>query len=122
MLKSGGATTSSLLRSSLGSLPYYSGRADKSFSSRPEARANITRPPSHYMRRFYYDSVIFDRAMLAYLVKKVGDRKIMMGTDYPRGEVEEDPVGFVNRTRGLSKESKDRILSRNAARLFNIPL
>jgi predicted TIM-barrel fold metal-dependent hydrolase len=44
----------------------------------------------------------------------------MMGTDYPRGEVEQDPVGFVTRTRGISKESKDRIMSRNAARLFNI--
>ncbi len=105
-----------------GYLPYYSGRGDKSFESRPESRANITRAPSEYMRRFYYDSVIFDRDMLAYLVKKVGDRKIMMGTDYPRGEVEEDPVGFVGRTRGISKETKDRIMSRNAARLFNIPV
>jgi aminocarboxymuconate-semialdehyde decarboxylase len=103
-----------------GYLPYYSGRSDKSFDSRPEARANITRYPSDYMKRFYYDSVVFDRDMLAYLVKKVGDRQIMMGTDYPRGEVEEDPVGFVTRTRGISKESKDRIMSRNAARLFNI--
>jgi predicted TIM-barrel fold metal-dependent hydrolase len=66
--------------------------------------------------------VVFDRDMLAYLVKKVGDRQIMMGTDYPRGEVEEDPVGFVSRTRGISKESKDRIMSQNAARLFKIAL
>jgi len=105
-----------------GYLPYYSGRGDKSFESRPESRANISRPPSAYMRRFYYDSVVFDRDMLAYLVKKVGDRHIMMGTDYPRGEVEEDPVGFVTRTRGISKETKDRIMSLNAARLFGISL
>ena len=105
-----------------GYLPFYSGRGDKSFESRPEPRANITRYPSEYMRRFFYDSVIFDRDMLAYLVRKVGDGKIMMGTDYPRGEVEEDPVGFVSRTRGISKETKDRIMSRNAARLFNIPV
>jgi len=103
-----------------GYLPYYSGRSDKSFESRPESRTNISRRPSEYMRRFHYDSVVFDRDMLAYLVRKVGDRRIMMGTDYPRGEVEEDPVGFVSRTQGLSKETKARIMSGNAARLFNI--
>lgn len=105
-----------------GYLPFYQGRSDKSFDSRPEVRVNIKRHPSEYMRRFYYDSVIFDRDMLAFLVKKVGAGKIMMGTDYPRGEVEEDPVGFVSRTRGISTETKNRIMSRNAARLFNISL
>ncbi len=103
-----------------GYLPYYSGRGDKSFESRPEPRANITRRPSEYLRRFHYDSIVFDRPMLATLVRKAGAGKIMMGTDYPRGEVEEDPVGFVTRTRGISRQAKDRIMSLNAMRLFKI--
>ena len=105
-----------------GYLPYYAGRSDKSFESRPEARQNIRQKPSAYMRRFYYDSVVFDRDMLAYLVKRVGDRRIMMGTDYPRGEVEHDPVGFVSKTRDLSREAKTRIMSANAAKLFGISI
>ena len=32
-----------------------------------------------------------------------------MGTDYPRGEVELDPVGFVSRTQGLSRETKEKM-------------
>ena len=103
-----------------GYLPYYSGRGDKSYDSRPEARANIKRHPSAYMRRFWYDSVVFDRDQLAYLVKRVGADRVMMGTDYPRGEVEEDPVGFVSRTRDLSAEQRARIMSGNAAKLFGI--
>lgn len=103
-----------------GYLPYYSGRGDKSFESRPEARANIARRPSEYLRRFHYDSIVFDRHMLATLVRKAGAGKVMMGTDYPRGEVEEDPVGFVTRTRGISRQAKDRIMSLNAMRLFKI--
>lgn len=103
-----------------GYLPYYSGRGDKAYESRPETRNNISRKPSDYFRRFHYDTVIFDRDMLPLLIKKAGDRRIMMGTDYPRGEIENDPVGFVSKTRGISKESKDRIMSKNAAKLFGV--
>ena len=103
-----------------GYLPYYPGRGDKAFDSRPETRVNIDRKPSDYLKRFYFDSVIFDREMLRTLVKRAGDTHVMMGTDYPRGEIETDPVGFVSRTSGLSASSKERIMSGNAAKLFGI--
>jgi len=105
-----------------GYLPYYPGRGDKAFDSRPETRVNIDRKPSDYLKRFYFDSVIFDREMLRTLVKRAGDTHVMMGTDYPRGEIETDPVGFVSRTSGLSASSKERIMSGNAARLFGIEI
>jgi aminocarboxymuconate-semialdehyde decarboxylase len=102
-----------------GYLPFYSGRSDKAFASRPETRAHITAKPSVYMQRFFYDSVIFDQDMLARLVAKVGADRIMMGSDYPRGEIETDPVGFVA-TAGLSGDNQEKILSRNATELFGI--
>ncbi len=105
-----------------GYLPYYPGRGDKAFDSRPETRVNIDRKPSDYLKRFYFDSVIFDREMLRTLVKRAGDKHVMMGTDYPRGEIETDPVGFVSRTSGLSASSKERIVSGNAAKLFGIEI
>jgi aminocarboxymuconate-semialdehyde decarboxylase len=103
-----------------GYLPYYAGRTDKAYQSRPETRKNITRPPSEYLSRFFYDTVIFDRDMLELLVKKAGDKQIMMGTDYPRGEIEEDPIGFVSRSKALSRQSKDKIIGLNAAKIFKI--
>jgi aminocarboxymuconate-semialdehyde decarboxylase len=102
-----------------GYLPFYSGRSDKAFESRPETRTHISAKPSAYMQRFFYDSVIFDQDMLARLVAKVGADRIMMGSDYPRGEIETDPVGFVT-TAGLSPDNRERILSHNAMELFGI--
>ncbi len=81
---------------------------------------NIKKKPSAYLRQFYYDTVFYDLDMLAFLVKKVGAGRIMMGTDYPLSMGEDDPVGFVKRTRGLSKDDKDKILWKNAARLFGL--
>jgi len=103
-----------------GYLPYYAGRGDKAFEVRPEPRTHIKRKPSDYFRRFHYDTVIFDRDMLPLLIKKAGAGRIMMGTDYPRGEVETNPVGFVKGTRGLSNDAKRKIMSRNAMRLFGL--
>jgi aminocarboxymuconate-semialdehyde decarboxylase len=73
------------------------------------------------MRSFFYDSVIFDRDMLPALVKRVGAGRIMMGSDYPRGEIETDPVGFVSKA-GLPAADRDKILSGNAQALFGIEM
>ncbi|MFM1813758.1 MAG: hypothetical protein RLZ98_453 [Pseudomonadota bacterium] len=103
-----------------GYLTFYPGRIQRAYDARPEPRENISRPPIEYMRRMYYDSVIFDPDMLSFLVRKVGSSKIMMGTDYPRGEVEEDPVGFVGRAPDLTDEDRERIMSTNAMELFGL--
>lgn len=105
-----------------GYLPYYAGRADKAFEVRPESRLHIDRKPSAYMRRFYYDTVVFNRDMLEFLVAKVGANRIVMGTDYPVYMAEADPVGFVMRSRRLSRETKEKILWRNAARMLKLRL
>jgi aminocarboxymuconate-semialdehyde decarboxylase len=104
-----------------GYLPFYPGRSDKAFESRPEVHSRIGKKPSAYMRSFFYDSVIFDRDMLPALVKRVGAGRIMMGSDYPRGEIETDPVGFVSKA-GLPAADRDKILSGNAQALFGIKM
>jgi aminocarboxymuconate-semialdehyde decarboxylase len=101
-----------------GYLPFYAGRADNVALPKPDGRNKSDKRPSDYMRRFYYDSIIFNRDMLQFLVRKVGAGQIMMATDYPHGE--RNPVGFIKRTRGISVADKARILGKNAARLFRI--
>ena len=66
--------------------------------------------------------MIFDHDMLEPLVKKEGINKVMMGTDYPRGEIEEDPVGFINKSNNLSRQNKDKIIGLNAAKLFRVKI
>ncbi|MBT5429745.1 MAG: amidohydrolase family protein, partial [Rhodospirillaceae bacterium] len=73
-----------------------------------------------YFSKFYYDTVIFDQNMLIPLIKKVGQSRVMLGSDYPRGEIEHNPVEFITTAKMLSKTIKNDILGLNAAKLFKI--
>src|SRR5215471_3008165 len=43
-----------------GTIPYLAERLDRGFEAFAECRANIPRPPSDYLRGFYYDTVNFN--------------------------------------------------------------
>lgn len=104
-----------------GYLPFYAGRVDRNYLDKPHMRYGQTQTPSGYMKKsFYYDSCVYDRDMFDFLIKKVGARRILLGSDYPVGE--EDPVGFVTRSKLLSAADKERILSKNAAKLLGLRL
>lgn len=105
-----------------GYLPFYAGRADMTFIGRPETRGAASKKPSDYMPRFYYDTVFYNDEMLPHLVDKVGENKIMMGTDYPHYARVWNGADFVKKNRGLSAAVKEKILAKNAARLFKIRL
>ncbi len=103
-----------------GFLPYYAGRVDRAFAVRPETRANIKREPSAYMKRFYYDTCVYNRDMLSFLAGKVGAGRIVMGSDYPVFLKDPDPVGFVRKARGLTADQRRNILGGTAARLLKL--
>ncbi len=105
-----------------GYLPFYNGRADIGYIARPETRGKATRKPSDYFKRFYYDTVFYDDKMLEFLVERVGDSKIMMGTDFPHFAQKWNGADFIAKAPGLSQQTKERILSKNAAKLFGIRL
>jgi aminocarboxymuconate-semialdehyde decarboxylase len=102
-----------------GFLPYYAGRVDRNFRNRPHETPRIDREPSEYMRRLFYDTVVYNVDMLEFLAHKVGPGQIVLGGDYPVGE--DDPVAFVERAR-LPVAAKRMILGENAARLLGIPV
>lgn len=103
-----------------GFLPYYAGRVDRAFAVRPETRANIKREPSAYMKRFYYDTVIYNPDMLGFLAAKVGAGRILMGSDYPVFLKDPDPVGFVKKAKGLTAAQRQGILGGTAAKLLKL--
>ena len=43
-----------------GTIPYLAERLDRGFHAFTECRAHISRPPSEYLKAFYYDTVNFD--------------------------------------------------------------
>jgi aminocarboxymuconate-semialdehyde decarboxylase len=104
-----------------GYLPFYSGRVDRNYFDKPFLRLDMKRSPSGYMKRkFFYDTCVYDLDMLEYLIRKVGPDRIVVGSDYPVGE--DDPIGFVRQARRLSADDREKIYSRNAAKLLGLSL
>ena len=103
-----------------GFLAHYWARMDHAWRARPDCRTVIRKKPSSYLKKFYFDTITFDRTMLRQLVERFGAGHVLLGTDYPYDMGVEDPVGFIGGTRGLSAADKERIQGGNAARLLKI--
>jgi len=81
----------------------------------------IKRPPSHYLKKLYFDTIVFTHHQLDYLTGLYGSDHIILGTDYPYDMALPDAVRFVE-TAKLTRADKDAILGGNAARLLKIKL
>ena len=103
-----------------GYLPAYSGRIDHAHAAREDSRRCIKEPPTSYLRKLYFDTVVFTEHQLEYLVGLYGSDHIVLGTDYPFDMGMYDPVGFVDGTAALTKSDKEAIVGGNAARLLKI--
>lgn len=60
-------------------LPYVLGRLVQNHLVNPQATAD----PIPSFKRLFFDSVVFDEAVLEFLVRKVGDLQVVLGSDYP---------------------------------------
>ena len=100
-----------------GFLPHYFGRLDRNFRNRPGSARNIAKPPSEYLRDFHLDTCVYDPAVLAVLVERIGVDRLVLGTDYPVGDV--DPLEIL-RDAGLEGDGLAAVAGGNAARLLGI--
>ena len=103
-----------------GYLPSYAGRMDHDYHARADVREGLPHPPTHYLKRFYFDTVVFEPDQLEFLIKKYGADHIVLGTDYPYDTGEEDPVGLLLKVDGLSADEFAVVRGRNAAKLLNL--
>jgi aminocarboxymuconate-semialdehyde decarboxylase len=100
-----------------GYLPTYFGRMDHAWRARSDCREQISKPPSHYLRQLYFDTLVFDRDHLRFLVETYGADHLLLGTDYPFDMSEPDPVGFHG---ALEASDREKILGGNAAYLLKL--
>ncbi len=105
-----------------GYLPAYSGRIDHAASARPDTCTHLKEMPTTYLKRLYFDALVYTHHQLQYLVDEYGADHILIGTDYPADMGEIDPVGFIERAPGLDDTERQAILGRNAARLLNLEM
>jgi aminocarboxymuconate-semialdehyde decarboxylase len=100
-----------------GALPYLHGRLDRGFRQRPEINKAISRPPTEYLKQFYFDTITHDPAVLKSLVEFVGADHVLLGSDYPFDMGNENPVELV-RAADLGLENEKKILEENAMQLL----
>ena len=104
-----------------GYLPFYTSRSDHTWAVRPETRVHIPdHPPSHYMKRLLYDTMVFQPLYLRHLVEVVGSDRVMAGTDFPFDMGEPDPMGLIDRTEGLADADRLAMKGGNAVRVFGL--
>jgi aminocarboxymuconate-semialdehyde decarboxylase len=99
-----------------GYMPFYLGRIARNYIEKPATRVNMTKPPLDYVGMLHYDTCVYDPDTLSQLVAVVGPERIVMGSDYPVGEVK--PADFVRNCAALDAAAQELVLSGNAARLL----
>src|SRR5260370_25296060 len=90
---------------------------DPAWQGRSEAGARISAPPSAYLRRFYYDCIVYTEPALRFLIDTVGADLVVFGTDWPYDMALDWPVSRILAMDSLSQAEKEAILSRNLVRL-----
>ena len=103
-----------------GYLPSYSGRIDHAWGARSDAHGTLPKPPSFYLRKIWFDSVVFSSHQLANLAAVFGADRILMGTDYPYDMGDYDPIAHVNSVEGFDEAMKAAIAGGNARRLLGV--
>ena len=103
-----------------GYLPAYSGRIDHAWGARTDAHGDLPNPPTTYLKRIYFDTVVFTAHQLDALVRQFGPDKLLMGTDYPYDMAEADPIGHLASATTLDFAAFAAIAGQNAKSLFSL--
>jgi aminocarboxymuconate-semialdehyde decarboxylase len=102
-----------------GYAPYQAGRMDHGYVAEPRlVDKRLSRPPSDYLRRLYYDTVTHSPAVLRFLLDFAGAEHVVLGSDYPFEMGTADPVGSLGEVPGLHEQERRLILEGNLHRLL----
>jgi len=103
-----------------GAIPYLAERLDRGYFAFKDCREHINKPPSEYLKDFYYDTVNFDVKALQLAVDFAGADHLVAGSDYPHqiGSLEKmlDSIDKLN----ISSKDKEAVYGENASKLLEI--
>jgi len=103
-----------------GAIPYLAERLDRGFHAFPECRAHISRPPSEYLKGFYFDTVNFDPRALRLAIEFAGAGHVLAGSDYPH-QIGSIPRMLESiRALDIPEAQRAEIFGGNAARLLGL--
>ncbi|MFF4255245.1 amidohydrolase family protein [Streptomyces sp. NPDC001663] len=99
-----------------GYLPTYIGRSDHAWRVREDAR-DCAEPPSSYLRRMWFDALVYTPRALRHLVEEVGADRVVLGTDHPFDMGVDDPLARLDAA-GLAPADRAAVAGGNALDLL----
>jgi len=103
-----------------GYLPAYAGRMDHGWNAREDIREGVPQLPTTYLRKFFFDTMVFEPGQVEYLTNLYGADHVVLGTDYPYDMGDDDPLALLGACTGLKQDEIDLIAGGNAARLLGL--
>jgi aminocarboxymuconate-semialdehyde decarboxylase len=101
-----------------GYFPYHAGRLRHARTVRPEL-ADSPPDPWAYLDRIMFDTITHDKQALEYLISRVGEDRVVMGTDLPFDMASPEPMCALEEVAGARRARK--IAERNPAGLYGLP-
>ncbi|MFI1051374.1 amidohydrolase family protein [Streptomyces griseoruber] len=101
-----------------GYLPGHIGRSDHAWRVRPDARG-CAHPPSSYLKRLYFDSLVHEPSVLRELIRSAGADRVLLGSDFPFDMGTDDPLAAL-RDADLPDLDYHAIRGANAASLLRL--
>tara|TARA_Y100001970_G_scaffold291315_1_gene427978 strand:- start:1899 stop:2900 length:1002 start_codon:yes stop_codon:yes gene_type:complete len=98
-----------------GSFPHIIGRVEKGFLERPDLCAIDNKiNPKNYLGKFYVDSLVHSQDALNYLINILGEKSVILGSDYPFPLGEEIPGELIKLNTSIDTHVKNKLFSENA--------
>jgi aminocarboxymuconate-semialdehyde decarboxylase len=103
-----------------GAIPYLAERLDRGYYAFKSCREHVGRPPTEFLRDFYYDTVNFDPNALRLAIDFAGVDHILAGSDYPHqiGSLQR-MIESINQL-DITEEERAQVFGGNAARLLGL--
>ncbi len=105
-----------------GFIPYQRGRLEHGYHVRTETKSIISKPPSEYLKKLYFDTITHFTPALEYLIKVFGSDNILLGSDYPYDMGDQDPLQSIMNLKEINRKTKEKIIGKNAADLFKVKI
>jgi aminocarboxymuconate-semialdehyde decarboxylase len=103
-----------------GATPYLAERFDRGYRAFADCRTHISKPPTEYLKDFYYDTVNFNPDAVKFAISFAGVDHILAGSDYPH-QIGSIPLMLETIEKlDLDQASKEKIFGGNAARLLSL--
>jgi aminocarboxymuconate-semialdehyde decarboxylase len=102
-----------------GAIVTLRGRLRHGHAAIAAAGGALSEPADVSIRRFLFDTVTHDPALLWVLVEAVGADRVLLGSDFPFDMADRHPVQTVRRA-ALAEDDEEALLSGNAQRLLAI--